>query len=216
MNKCRSFFNDLIKASLFAVALALFAGSASAASPTDEISRAVRVAGGANIKQAAPAEFLQGFRAVAVKIKQAETPLYVSTAVRMRPDLAPQITVAALNARPLDRRTCEGIDAIIKAAIAAAPSARHAIAQAALAAQPASRACILAAAGTSEADLTLAYARRSDGKQVIDGKDGKGVIEERQAAFFPPPTIWDVGNIISINPGPGGFFVVSPSDPNDH
>jgi hypothetical protein len=25
------------------------------------------------------------------------------------------------------------------------------------------------------------------------------------APAFPNPTIWDVGNIISINPGPGGF-----------
>jgi hypothetical protein len=217
MNKCRNFLNGLLNASLFAVALALFTGSSAfATSPTDEISRAVRVAGGADVKQAAPAEFLQGFRAVVIKVKQAEAPLYVSTAIRMRPDLAPQITVAALNARPLDRRTCEGINAIIKAAIAAAPSARHAIAQAALAAQPASRACILAAAGVTDGDLKLAYARRSDGKQVLDGKDGKEVIEERQAVFFPPPTIWDVGNIISINPGPGGANVVSPSDPSDH
>lgn len=224
MDKSRTFKRS-ISASLSLVALALFTGSSAvAASPTDEISRAadeinraVRVAGGgADIKQTAPAEFLQGFRAVAIRVKQAETPLYVLAAVRTRPDLAPQITVAALNARPSNRLTCEGIAAIIRAAILAAPSAPDAIAQAALVAQPASRDCILAAADTSDAELKLAYLRRSDGKQVIDAKDGKEIIEDnREAVGFHGPDIWDVGNIISINPGPGGVNVVSPCDPSD-
>jgi hypothetical protein len=220
MHKYRNFLNGLLNASLFSIVLALFTGSSAfAASPADEISRAVKVAGGADIKKAAPAEFVQGFRAVVIKAKQAEAPLYVSTAVGMRPDLAPQIAGAALKARPLDRRTCDGVDAIIKAAITAAPTARHAIAQAALAAQPAARDCILAAAGTSAAELQFAYTRRSsDGKQVIDGKDDKEVIEDKRVyePGFPAPDIWDVGNIISINPGPGGVLVVSPSDPTDH
>ncbi|MGI8482563.1 MAG: hypothetical protein ACR2MF_10980 [Chthoniobacterales bacterium] len=203
-----------------AVALALFTASSTFAnSPTDEISRAARVAGGADIKQLTPAEFLQGFRAVVIRVKQTDLPLYVSTAVKMRPDLAAQTTVAALNARPLDRRTCESVDAIIRAAVTAAPTARYAIAQAALIAQPASRECILAAAGTSEADLTLAYARRSDGKDVGDSKDYKQVADNKevvpQTVAFNGPDIWDVGNIISINPGPGGTNVVSPCDPHD-
>jgi hypothetical protein len=131
----------------------------------------------------------------------------------MRPDLAPQITVAALNTRVRDRHTCDDISAIIKAAIVAAPDSRYAIAKALLAAQPGSRECILDAAGISAKDLKVAYTRRSDGKEVISGKEGKEVIPPPAAPAWPYPTIWDVGNIISINPGPG---VASPSDPADH
>ncbi len=211
MNKHRNYLS---------IAFALLtASSAFAVSPTYEISRAVTVAGALDIKQAASATFLQGFSAVIIRVKQAEMPVYVSAAIKMRPDFAPQITAAALTVRPLDRRNCEAIGAIIRAAITAAPTARYDIARAALAAQPASRECVLAAAGTSEADLTLAYARRSDGKDVGDSKDYKQVADDKQVVAVPVvfngPDIWDVGNIISINPGPGGSNVVSPCDPND-
>src|SRR5438034_3092814 len=208
----RSNFSESVCASIFALALALFAGQSAFASPATEINRAVNVAGGADVKHAVPSTFLQGFNAVIIKVKQADAPLYVSAAVKMRPDLAPQITVATLNARARDRHNCEDISAIIKAAIAAAPESRYAIARAALAAQPTSRQCILAAAGINDKDLRVAYTRRYDGKEVISPKEGKEVIPP-PAPGFPYPTIWDVGNIISINPGPGG--VASPSDPAD-
>jgi len=208
----RSNFSESVCASIFALALALFAGQSAFASPATEINRAVNVAGGADVKHAVPSTFLQGFNAVIIKVKQADAPLYVSAAVKMRPDLAPQITVATLNARARDRHNCEDISAIIKAAIAAAPDSRYAIARAALAAQPTSRQCILAAAGINDKDLRVAYTRRYDGKEVISPKEGKEVIPP-PAPGFPYPTIWDVGNIISINPGPGG--VASPSDPAD-
>ena len=161
----RSNFSESVCASIFALALALFAGQSAFASPATEINRAVNVAGGADVKHAVPSTFLQGFNAV-----------------------------------------------IIKAAIAAAPDSRYAIARAALAAQPTSRQCILAAAGINDKDLRVAYTRRYDGKEVISPKEGKEVIPP-PAPGFPYPTIWDVGNIISINPGPGG--VASPSDPAD-
>ena len=207
----RSNFSESVCASIFALALALFAGQSASASPATEINRAVNVASGTDVKHAMPSAFIQGFNAVIIKVKQAEAPLYVSAAIKMRSDLAAQITVAALNARRIDRHSCEEISAIIKAAIAAAPDSRYAIVRAALAAQPTSRQCILAAAGIADKDLKVAYTRRSDGKEVISGKEGKEVIPP-PAPAFPYPTIWDVGNIISINPGPGG--VASPSDPS--
>jgi hypothetical protein len=213
MNK--SNLSQSVGASIFALALALFAGQSALASPATEINRAVNVAGGADVKNAMPSTFMQGFNAVIIKVKQAETSVYVSTAVKLRPDLAAQITVAALNARARGQHNCDDISAIIKAAIAAAPDSRYAIARAALAAQPTSRQCILAAAGINDKDLIVAYTKRYDGKEVISGKEGKEVIPP-PAPTFPYPTIWDVGNIISINPGPGGGFVASPSDPADH
>ncbi len=210
MNK--SSFSQWVGGLIFALALALFSGQSASASPATEINRAVNVAGGADVKHAVPSTFMQGFNAVIIKVKQAEAPVYVSAAVKMRPDLASQITVAALNARPMDRHSCEEITAIIKAAIAAAPDSRYAITRAMLAALPGSRQCILAAVGITDKDLRVAYTRRSDGKEVISGKEGKEVIPPPAPPGFPYPTIWDVGNIISINPGPGG--VASPSDPS--
>src|SRR5438552_14825285 len=177
MNK--SSFSQWVGGLIFALALALFSGQSVFASPATEINRAVNVAGGVDVKHAASATFLQGFNTVVIKVKQADAPLYVSAGVKMRPDLAPQITVAALNARPMDRHSCEEITAIIKAAIAAAPDSRYAITRAMLAALPGSRQCILAAVGIADKDLRVAYTRRSDGKEVISGKEGKEVI--------PPP-----------------------------
>jgi hypothetical protein len=208
MNK--SSFSQLLGASI--LALAVFTGSSVYASPATEITRAVNVAGGTDVQQAMPSTFMQGFNAAIIRVKQAEAPLYVSAAIKMRSDLAAQITVAALNARRNDRHSCEEISAIIKAAIAAAPNSRYAIARAALAALPGFRQCILAAVGITDKDLRVAYTRRSDGKEVISGKEGKEVIPPPAPPAFPYPTIWDVGNIISINPGPGG--VASPSDPS--
>jgi hypothetical protein len=212
MSMNKSGFSQWVGASIFALALALFAGQSAFASPTTEINRAVNVAGGTDVKHAVPSTFMQGFNAVIIKVKQADAPLYVSAAIKLRPDLAPQITVATVNARARDRHSCEDISAIIKAAIAAAPDSRYAVIRAVLAAQPGSRQCILEAAGISDKDLRVAYTRRSDSKEVISGKEGKEVIPP-PAPAFPYPTIWDVGNIISINPGPG---VASPSDPADH
>jgi len=209
----RSNFSQWVGGLIFALALALFSGQSVFASPATEINHAVNVAGGADAKHAVPSTFMQGFNAVIIKVKQADASQYVSAAVKMRPDLAAQITVTALNAHARDRQSCDDISAIIKAAIAAAPDSRYAIVRAALAAQPTSRQCILAAAGIADKDLKVAYTRRSDGKEVISGKEGKEVIPP-PAPAFPYPTIWDVGNIISINPGPGG--VASPSDPADH
>lgn len=199
MNK--SSFSQRLGVSIFAFALALLAAQSAFASPTIEITRAVNVAGGADVKHAAPSIFMQGFNAVIIKVKQPEAPLYVSAAVKMRPDLAPPITVATLNARVRDRHRCKDISAIIKAAVAAATDSRYAITRAVLAAQPTSRQCILQAAGISEKDLRVAYTRRSGGKEVLGGREAI----PPPAPAFPYPTIWDVGNIISINPGPGGF-----------
>src|SRR5206468_10690958 len=88
----RSNFSESVCASIFALALALFAGQSAFASPATEINRAVNVAGGVDVKHAASATFLQGFNTVVIKVKQADAPLYVSAGVKMRPDLAPQIT----------------------------------------------------------------------------------------------------------------------------
>ena len=195
------------------------------AAPSDDIQRAVAKAGAPSVS-AAPADvFLHAFSSVVVRAR-GNAAAYVAAAIATRPDLAPQITVAALRAYRTGRNkvtgeegSCDWVDPIIRTAIAAAPSAKVPIVLAAIAAEPYARECILAAARMSDKDLRLAYTRRSDGKEVV----GKEVINPKEApcpecppsAWLRPPGI-DVGNVNSsivgtINPanlGQGG--IVSP------
>jgi hypothetical protein len=193
------------------------------AQPSDEIQRAVAAAGAPGVSQAPAETFLHAFSSVVVRAR-GNVAAYVAAAISMRTDLAPQITVAALRAyRPSGKKggeqvvSCDWVDPIIRAAIAAAPSQADAIVRAAIDAQPYARECILAAAGMSN---RFAYTKRSDGKQVISGKEE---ISPKEApcpecppsAWLRPPGI-DVGNVNSsivgtINPanlGQGG--IVSP------
>jgi hypothetical protein len=201
------------------------AASAVQAQPADDIQRAVARAGAPSVS-AAPADvFLHAFSSVVVRAR-GNAAAYVAAAIATRPELAPQITVAALRAYRTGRNkatgeeaSCDWVDPIIRTAVAAAPSQAVDIVLAAIAAEPYARECILAAARMSDKDLRLAYTRRSDGKQVISGKEEISPKEEvapcPPSAWLRPPGI-DVGNVNSsivgtINPanlGQGG--IVSP------
>ena len=229
MEKSPKIMNSKPKITIIAVVatvvLSIVASSIQAA-PADDIQRAVARAGAPSVS-AAPADvFLHAFSSVVVRAR-GNAAAYVAAAIATRPDLAPQITVAALRAHRSGGKkggeqvvSCDWVDPIIRAAIAAAPSQAVAIVVAAIDAEPYARECILAAAQMSDKDLRLAYTRRSDGKQVIDGKE---VLTPKEApcpqcpeeAWLRPPGI-DVGNVNSsitgtINPanlGQGG--IVSP------
>ena len=213
-----------------AIVATCIAASAVQAAPSDDIQRAVAKAGAPSVS-AAPADvFLHAFSSVVVRAR-GNVPAYVAAAIATRPDLAPQITAAALRAYRTGRSkvigqegSCDWVDPIIRTAIAAAPSRAVAIVLAAIAAEPYARECILAAARMSDKDLRLAYTRRSDGKEVISGKEevGKEVLQPEPcppSAWLRPPGI-DVGNVNSaivgtINPanlGQGG--IVSPEHNN--
>ena len=205
------------------VVLAIVASSIQAA-PADEIHRAVAKSGAPSASAASPDVFLHAFSSVVVRAR-GNAAAYVAAAIAMRHDLAPQITVAALRARHTGRNkvvgqeaSCDWVDPIVRTAIAAAPSQSAAIVRAAVDAEPYARACILACAGTSDPckDLSLAYTRRHDGKEVIGGKEVLNPCPEiPPSAYLRPPGI-DVGNVNSsiigtINPanlGQGG--IVSP------
>src|SRR6266516_3016506 len=161
-----------------AIVATCIAASAVQAQPSDEIRRAVAAAGAPSVSQASPDTFLHAFSSVLVRSRGRDVSGYVSAAVSMRPDLAPQITVAALRAyrtggnKVIGKEvSCDWVDPIIRTAIAAAPSQAVAIVRAAIAAEPYARECILAAARMSDKDLRFAYTKRSDGKEVIDGKE---------------------------------------------
>ena len=178
----------------FAIAtLGLFPAKVEA-SPADEISRAVLAAGATSVAQANAQTFIQGFSAVIVRAKASNIAGYVTAAIKLRPDLASAITVAALRAHHQDAtdRSCGWVDSIIRAAIAAAPDAKKALVRAAIEAEPWARECILAAAGMSS---------------------------DTEMAFFRPPGV-DAGNVNSaaigtINPANIGASggVVSPERP---
>jgi hypothetical protein len=205
------------------VVLSIVASSIQAA-PSDEIQRAVAKSGAPSVSAASPDAFLHSFSSVVVRAR-ANTAAYVAAAIAMRHELAPQITAAALRAYRTSKEdgnqvSCDWVDPIIRTAIAAAPSQTAAIVLAAIDAKPYARECILAAAGMSDKDLRFAYTKRSDGKEVISGKEevGKEVLQPEPcppSAWLRPPGI-DVGNVNSsivgtINPanlGQGG--IVSP------
>jgi len=135
--------------------------SAGWANGSDALARAVRVAAGANsIGTATPDQFLRALNSLFARSNAQEICEYVGAAVRARPDLAPQIVVAALKVSRISPRTdfkdfkqpvgegisCDEVNCIIQAAIAAHPSAAREIVDAAMAAAPLLRDCISAAA----------------------------------------------------------------------
>jgi hypothetical protein len=125
----------------------------------DDLTHAVNVAGASSIEAATPDQFLGGLNSLFVRSNAREVCAYVGAAVRARPDLAPQIVVAALRVSRVSRSdskdfkqpvgkeiSCEDIECIIRAAIEAHPSATREIVSAAVAAAPLLRDCIVAAA----------------------------------------------------------------------
>ena len=121
-----------------------------------ELTRAVRVSGASSIDTATPEQFLRALNSLFVRSNARQVCDYVAAAVSARPNLADRIVVAALSVERVGRSdfkqpvgkqiSCEDIDCIIRAAIAAHPSATREIVSAAVAAAPLLRDCIVAGA----------------------------------------------------------------------
>jgi hypothetical protein len=141
--------------------LAFVAGAI--AVPSDEIAKAVSSSGAADVKHATPEQFNRAFATVLLHVKRDQLPIYVSSAVKLRPDLADRIVVTAIRvAGPgdgkaiLDKQSpCDWVTPIIRAAIDAAPDQKDAIVRSALASDPWARECVLAAAGEPENQTAL-------------------------------------------------------------
>ncbi len=152
---------SLSAACVAALSVACFFQSIASAAPADEINRAVSARGAAT-ESASAAQFIKAFSAVLTRVNESKFPQYVTSAISLRPDLAPQITVAALRAhRPSANGTgdCNWVTPIINAALAAAPAAKDAIVRAAVQAESNAKECILAAAGVSGDDSQMAFLR---------------------------------------------------------
>jgi phage-related tail protein len=141
----KAFFRNLVFCGCALLAVPVFA------TPADEITRAVKANGGSNVSQASPQQFVKAFTALAARVQPRDLPGYVSAAVNLRPDLAPNVVAVAIKAAAKSLETkpqllCAVIQKIVAAAIAADPSAAAAIAEAAAAAAPAFRSYIISAA----------------------------------------------------------------------
>jgi hypothetical protein len=124
-----------------------------------DLTRAVQVAGASSVETATPDQFLRALNSLFARSSAREVCAYVGAAVRARPELAPQIVVAALRVSRVSRSdfkdfnqpvgkeiSCEDIECIIRAAIEAHPSATKEIVSAAVAAAPLLRDCVVTAA----------------------------------------------------------------------
>jgi len=122
-----------------------------------ELARAVSAAGAGSIGSATPDQFMQAFNSVVVRYPRDQVCDLVATAVRLRPDLADRIAVAAITGyRPIrgyskdykqvvgkeKEMPCDWVLCIVDAAIAASPRMANQIINAILQAAPMLRDCI--------------------------------------------------------------------------
>ena len=185
---------DRVKVIALCASFALCAVGArhAAAIPSDEIRHAVTAGGAAEVATAASAKFVRAFSALLARVPAKTHPDYVTAAIKLRSDLAPEITVAALHAHRRPRNdvvdSCDWIDAIIRAAIAAAPPAKEAIVRAAVKAEPFAQKCIFAAAGIQD-DVQTAFLQ-------LSGIDA-GNINSSSLGTINPANISGQGNVVS-------------------
>ncbi len=191
-------------------------GPSAFATPTEEITRAVAANGVSDVSQARPRQFVKAFNAVALRTPPRELPDYVTAAINLRPDLAPNLVAIAIKAavknweaKPaalcgmIDRIMKEGIAAnhdaavsIAKAGASAAPESRQCVVEAAVAAAPEARDAIVEEAGTK----TQPYAFLT-----FSATDTSGF--SFSAATLNPANISDLGANGNVN---------SPEQPPSH
>lgn len=120
--------------------------------PDEPIALAITVKASNSVAQTAANEFLTGFITTAVRLEGPKLISCVTTATKLRPDLAARIVVCALNIARLNshllggRLSCETIERIVRAVVTGAPQNAASIVKAAIKSEPYARSCIVAAA----------------------------------------------------------------------
>ena len=118
----------------------------------EETIAAITVQASNSAAQSAADEFLTGFITTAVRLEGPKLISCVTTAAKLRPDLAARIAVCALNIARLNshlfggRLSCATIDQIVRAAVTGAPQSAASIVKAMIKSEPYARDCIIAAA----------------------------------------------------------------------
>jgi hypothetical protein len=121
-----------------------------------ELAAAVRVAGASSVATATDEQFMRAFDSLLARAYGPAVCDYVGAAARARPDLATRIVVSALSIHRIGgyskdfkgkEVSCDEVNCIVQAAIAADPSAAREITDAAIAAAPLLAHCISAPCG---------------------------------------------------------------------
>ena len=128
-----------------------------AATPDENLERAVRATGAASIRSATPEQFMQAFNSLVARSDPRAINSLVARAARARPDLAPRIVVAAVTGlQPVGggyakgyakdfkgkEISCDQVQSIVNAAIAADPWMADEIIDAVIQAAPMLADCI--------------------------------------------------------------------------
>ena len=128
--------------------------------PEESIAIGITVKASNSVAQTAADEFLTGFITTAVRLEGPKLISCVTTAAKLRPDLAARIAVSALNIARLNshlfggRLSCATIGQIVRAAVTGAPQSAASIVKAAIKSEPYARDCIVAAALAVRAYMT--------------------------------------------------------------
>jgi hypothetical protein len=135
-------------------------------SPPDQTIAAITVQASHSAAQTAADEFVTGFITTAMRLEGPKFISCVTTAAKLRPDLAARIVVSALNVARLNshllgsRLSCTTIDQIVRALVTGAPQSVASVVKAAITSEPYARSCIvagaLAAAPDEESEINAA------------------------------------------------------------
>lgn len=192
-------FNKRFATGLVA-ACALASFEIASAQTNDRIAAPITVRASRDATEKAAGEFLTNFLTTAIRLNGSKFIASLTTAVQLRPDLAPKIVVCALNISRLNLQTTRRrlplvkIEQIVKAAVSAAPQAAAAIVRAAIESEPYARGAIVAAAIS---------AAPAEAAEIVS------------AAAQTEPISTFAGAALSLNPvdNAGSGNVVSPEKP---
>src|SRR2546430_17726115 len=123
-----------------------------ASAANDTLAAPITVHASSSAAQTAADQFIAGFITITVRLEGSKLNSCITTAAKLRPDLASKIVVCALNISRLNSHLPGAglsfaiIDQIVRAAIAGAPESAAAIVKAAIESEPYVRELIIAAA----------------------------------------------------------------------
>lgn len=186
------------------------------ATPAEEIIRAVAANGISDVSQARPRQFVKAFNAIALRSPPRDLPDYVTAAINLRPDVAPNVVAIAIKAavkkwEAKPAALCGMIDRIVKAAIAANRDAAVSIAKAAASTAPESRHCVVEAAVAAAPEAKDAIVEAAGARTLpfafltFSATDTSGF--SFSAATLNPANISDLGANGNVN---------SPEQPPSH
>src|SRR2546430_2852806 len=172
--------------------------SAQQTAPTsnDAIALPITVRASSSAAQAAADQYIAGFITTSVRLEGSKLISCITTAAKLRPDLASAIVVCALNISRLNSHLHGAglsfaiIDQIVRAAIAGAPESAAAIVKAAIESEPYARESIIAAA------IAIAPDQEAEIQAVADQTQSMSMFAWVNAEMFNPV---NNGGLVTVN-----------------